>query len=87
MNETFTVALSPADDSWKNGTFYNVFANSIILNPNRKWEAALVECHMPKLIHLPQLFNKERFFQFGFWRDCTSGDCDVGSSNSDELDR
>ena len=76
MNETFTVALSPADDSWKNGTFYNVFANSIVLNPNRKWEAALVECHMPKLIHVPQLFNKKRFFQFGFWRACTFGDAD-----------
>ena len=64
MNESFTVALSPADDSWKNGTFYNVLANGMVFN--RKWEAALVECHMPKLINLPQLFNKERFFNLGF---------------------
>ena len=76
MNESFTVTLSPADDSWKNGTFYNVLANGMVLNPNRKWEAALVECHMPKLINLPQLFNKERFFQFGLFRDCTTGDAD-----------
>ena len=78
MNESFTVALSPADDSWKDGTFHNVFANGMVLNPNRKWEAALVECHIPRLIHLTQPYNEERFFQFGFYRACdfTTGDAD-----------
>ena len=31
---------------------------------------------IPKLIHMSQLYNEERFFQFGFFRSCTTGDAD-----------
>ena len=84
MNETFTVALSPADDSWKNGTFHSVLANGMVLNPNRKWEAALIECYIPKLMHLRPLYGEERFFQYVCFKDCEGSiaKCEIPASRT-----
>lgn len=67
INETFNIILTPDlyGAPWESA-FWNRLGSAITLNPNRKWEAALVESFIPKLVHHGERYDGKRWFRYGF---------------------